>query len=440
MKRLTLSLFLSAFISAVVLGWLIDAYDSEHTQRQGEFALASPLVKGLTRQLAAVPEEERVGLSSRLSSQFDVTITLLSEQDVALPEPLVAELKTQQSFMLEDDFGVYMLATHPQLWPQLIEVRLGESMQKDRRLDALLTLMFYLGVCFFMAFTLWPLTRRLAILSDVAKQFANGDFNARVSPSFFSYTRDLENTFNRMASQISQLLAENKLLASSLSHDIRTPIACLRFGLDAAIESPDAAKKDHYLQRMESDLVQMEQMLKSYLEYATLERYAHQLSYSSAPCLPYLESVTEQIAPKLNDKGLHLSLDANDFTLHADLHWLARAITNLLSNACDFAKTQIHVRAEHTQFATYIHIEDDGPGIPHEKRHQVFDPFYQEDNHRNRAKNNFGLGLAIVAKVADWHYGSVKVGESEHLGGAHFTLVLPHKTPPSLTTKNDSVG
>ena len=76
-----------------------------------------------------------------------------------------------------------------------------------------------------------------------------------------------------MASQIEKLVADNKILARSLSHDIRTPIACLRFGLEAALDSKTLEKKDSYLTRMDSELTNMEDMTSAFLEYASMERH-----------------------------------------------------------------------------------------------------------------------------------------------------------------------
>ena len=231
-----------------------------------------------------------------------------------------------------------------------------------------------------------------------------------------------------MASKIEKLMAENKLMASSLSHDIRTPVACMRFALDAAIDEPDIKKLRNILFRMEKDLDQMEDMLKSYLSFATLEQKSHLLNFETVQASQYLKDVSEQIQPKLKKADLNLLTELNvNFNVTADLHWLARAITNLLSNACDFAKSDIQISSYDDAQFIYIEVEDDGPGIAPENWHKVFSPFFQEENHRNRAGKSYGLGLAIVTKVVDWHHGRASVSQSESLGGAKFTIRLPKR-------------
>ena len=97
-------------------------------------------------------------------------------------------------------------------------------------------MLFYASYAYLWAL-ITPLAKRLTVLNEAAQRFAKGDLKSRIHLSHFTYIKDVELTFNRMASQIENS-DENKLMASSLSHDIRTPIACLRFGLEAAQDCP----------------------------------------------------------------------------------------------------------------------------------------------------------------------------------------------------------
>ncbi|WP_287242089.1 ATP-binding protein, partial [Pseudoalteromonas sp.] len=100
----------------------------------------------------------------------------------------------------------------------------------------------------------------------------------------------------------------------------------------------------------------------------------------------------------------------------------------LLSNACDFAESEILLSATSTSESVTIKIEDDGPGVSEQNWQKVFSPFFQEQTHRNRDGESYGLGLAIVAKVVDWHHGTVEVSKSKQLGGACFTLSIQNKS------------
>lgn len=428
MKKFYISLLGSALLSIVVLGWLIDAFSQQTYSSKDEFELQSKLLMGFSQQVTTVAAQQRAAFTQQLAAQFSLPLTYRATQALALPTSLVNEMNKDGGLILEDQQGFYLLYSNSQLAPFHLKLRLEKRQELTQQNDMLLTLLFYAGLCVFMGFIIAPLAKRLSVVNEAAKQFASGNLQARITVSHFTYIKDVEMTFNRMASQIEKLLDENKLMASSLSHDIRTPIACLRFGLDAALDCIDEQKKQNYLSRMESDLDQMESMLKSYLAFATLEQKATQLTYTQTQLNAYLTTVVQQLEPKIIKQQLDLELNCSDISIYADLHWLARAISNLLSNACDFANEKIILSAYKQNRTIIFTVEDDGPGIDENNWHKVFSPFFQEQSHRNRGDQSYGLGLAIVAKVADWHHGSVIVGRSKRLSGACFTLKIHDPT------------
>jgi signal transduction histidine kinase len=406
----------------MLLSWLIDSFYEQLPQSDSPFQLENRVLLGVINQVNQIPIELRASKVLVYSDDFDLPFEYKLGDSIALPHALQKQMLTEKGLIIESDEGVNLLKSSPELFPDHIELKLPSPPIQNNH-DIILTLVLHAGMYIFMWFILWPLARRLNILTDAAKQFASGDMNTRISVNNFTYIKEVELTFNRMASQIEKLLAENKLMASSLSHDIRTPVACLRFGLDAALDEDEPPVIHQYLTRMENDLDQMEDMLTSYLSFSTLEQKSHLLKFEKAIAHEYLTHLTSQLQPKLNNSGVTLELEVSkQITFEADLHWLARAITNLVSNACNYAKNKVLVSAHETQQKIILTVEDDGKGIAPENWHKVFDPFFREQTHRSREANNYGLGLAIVHKVVDWHHGNVYVCKSEQLGGAKFTM------------------
>ncbi|WP_372760316.1 ATP-binding protein [Pseudoalteromonas sp.] len=430
MKKFYISLLSSALLSIIILGWLIDAFSQQAHSPQDEFSVQSKVIAGFSQQLQAVALAERSHFVKQLATDFKLPLEYKLTDSVALAPALQQQMYNHGGLILEDQQGFYLLYSSQAISPYHLAMRLERSFEHEQRNDIMLTLLFYAALCVVMGFIILPLGRRLTQLNEAAKKFAAGDVHARIKVSHFTYIKDVELTFNRMASQIEKLVAENKLMASSLSHDIRTPIACLRFGLDAALECADKTKLKQYLTRMENDLDQMESMLKSYLAFATLEQNANRLTYSTTSLKSYFEDILTQLAPKLQARNLSVQLSCSDDVIYADLHWLARAVTNLINNACDFAAQHIYISAALNEHELIINVEDDGPGVANENAAKVFSPFYREKNHRNRADQSYGLGLAIVAKVADWHHGDVQVSHSCYLGGAYFTLKIAQHHHP----------
>ncbi|WP_241341853.1 ATP-binding protein, partial [Burkholderia cenocepacia] len=79
--------------------------------------------------------------------------------------------------------------------------------------------------------------------------------------------------------------------------------------------------------------------------------------------------------------------------------------------------------------ALVLSVDDDGPGIPAAERARVFEPFQRLDSSRDRQTGGFGLGLAIVRRVAQVHGGDVRLEDSP-LGGARFVITLPARALP----------
>jgi signal transduction histidine kinase len=114
----------------------------------------------------------------------------------------------------------------------------------------------------------------------------------------------------------------------------------------------------------------------------------------------------------------------------ADGHYLERAIQNLITNALRYAQTKVRVTVTIVKDIE-ITVEDDGDGVPAADRQRIWQPFSRLESSRNKAGGGFGLGLAIVAKILEWHQGIAYVTESS-LGGASFHL----RWPLQLTSKH----
>lgn len=304
----------------MVLGWLIDTFNQQAFSPDDNFVWQRNITGGFIKQLERQPRAERSQFAKVISNEFSLDVSYKDGESLALPAELKNEMFTAQGLLLEDEIGFYLLKSSDGLLPDYVELRLTKPEQQQDS-DVLLTLLFYSGVCTFMWFILSPLAKRLNVLTNKAKQFATGDFSVRIESNQFTYIKDVELTFNAMASKIEKLMAENKLMASSLSHDIRTPVACMRFALDAAIDEPDNQKVHDILLRMEKDLDQMEDMLKSYLSFATLEQKSHLLNFETTQASNYLAEVSSQITPKLQKANLTLLTELNiSYKLTADLY------------------------------------------------------------------------------------------------------------------------
>ena len=431
MKSLYASIIITVFGSLFFIGWGLDKLVADHTVSEDskEIIFYKQLVEGLSQQLNLLPAKDIPKETEKFRRFFQMDLTLKNADNIALPRTLSSKLSQSGGLLLASESGAYLLKSIDSDPQKILQLNLPPEPIRNQKLDLFLTLALYIGVGGVLILWSLPLTRRIYLLNAAAAKFGKGDLTVRVPKSRFSYITMLENSFNRMAAQIETLIADNKMLASSLSHDIRTPMACLRFGVDAALDATNIEKKDIYLSRMDNELTRMEDMTAAFLEFAGLERHGLHLKITSVKVNTLLDSITEDsqsLAEQHNIK-LRAELPAQDIHCQLDFHWCYRAIQNLVSNAFQYAASEVLLTLKQKDHRVIITVEDDGPGIPEDKLKTVFSPFVKLEQNRSREQGHFGLGLAISAKVMDWHEGKICAEQSSFLSGACFTLSLPEK-------------
>ena len=428
MKRIYLTIILSIVFGLVALGWLLDrVFDAtSQTDQQDEVAPYRVMADVIHWQLSSLPEPLLEGRIDALNARYDLSFQLEHLDNLVLPPPLIEQLKHNDGLVLESEAGPYILRQLNEEG-RVLHIGLPPKSEPETFLQILLTLCLYGGICLIMIIWLYPLTRSLSQLSRAAGRFGRGQLDARVPTNKFSYIHKIESSFNQMAEQINELLIENKVLADSLLHDLRTPLACLRFGLEAAQDCHDQTKIDSYLQRMDEEVTRMESMLEEFLEYAKFENNRLNLSFTRQDISQTIGDLAGDFLPVCQAKKLQLTNLCKPDAIFCliDRHWMYRLLMNLLSNASKHAKQQIYIACQVIGDRVLITVEDDGPGIPEDMIEEIFKPFHTLEKSRNREQVGFGLGLAVVKKIASMHNGQVSVTESATLGGACFTLTLP---------------
>lgn len=430
MSRIYISLLFTALLTLFLLGWGIDNWVEQHRESQHpqDYPHLSQMFAALTEKIAQSDTDLKQQVE-QLNQFLPMPLTLESSSNLAFPQDLREALRQPGGLLLDSTNGPYLLAELPSHPDYLLRMALPPVEQGDMDRDLMLTLAVYLGLALMMGIWLLPLTRRLSLLTRTAHQFGQGDLHARVPASSLSYIQDLEFSFNQMAQRIEQLIAENRLLASSLSHDLRTPLACFRFGLEAALDSQENEEKNAYLHRLENDLERMENLVAAFLDFASLERQAAKIQPKVLNLTTLLTDAKEQNTPLALKNKLTLNADIGEEPrwLMGDAIWLHRAISNIISNATRYANSCVTMSLHSFKERLEIHIEDDGPGIADEKLQDVFKPFVSLEQNRQRNNDNYGLGLAIVERVVTWHGGSIRADRST-MRGARFVLSLPRHT------------
>lgn len=424
MLKLSLSLWLVAVCALFGLGALLDQVAEEtasNTAQQTD--LRAVLLDQLVGRLSAVAATDLPEQTAALARQSGLSLKLVPAAQLALPAELQQQLTQPGGLALDETSQLRYYKTLPQTADLLLQ--LSYPSEAPGLQDLWLTLALYLGLCLLLLLWLSPLARRIYVLSKTARAFGSGQLSARIPRSRWSYIGGLEQNFNDMASQIEQLMADNRLLASSLSHDLRTPIACLRFGLEAAQDADSNTQKDQYLQRMEAELDRMEAMVNAFLEFASLDRQQQQWHAEQVDLAEVCRQVVHACEPLLQAKQLvcQLQLPAQPCLLDGHAHWLGRAVLNLLQNASRYASSTIELSVRDGGSYWQVLLADDGAGISAQDAQRIFQPFVRLEAQSSQ-QPQFGLGLAIVKKVLEWHHGSIRVVRFAP-AGACFSLRLP---------------
>jgi signal transduction histidine kinase len=281
------------------------------------------------------------------------------------------------------------------------------------------------GLIFGIALWFWvrPVWRDLETLRQTARDLGDGDFEVRSPPARSQLFAPLSDTMNSMAERVQQLLATHRELSSAISHELRTPIARMRFALEMLSGTDERTERERLWAMMEADLDELDHLIDTSLTYARFEREAPAPHFSSVRFAAWLNDEVDAV--RLLGRNLTITVDTaklpENLSVDLDRKAMPYALRNLLRNAFKYASKQIVVSAELLQERIVVHVDDDGIGIPPEDREHVFSAFTRLDRSRDRATGGYGLGLAITRRVLELH-GGTATADAAPLGGARFTL------------------
>ena len=175
-----------------------------------------------------------------------------------------------------------------------------------------------------------------------------------------------------------------------------------------------------YESKINQHLDHISELVGTLLKYARLEQEKPNLTLTENNARAFIDDMVRQ----LDFENLQIQVQETGVAipLMSDNKYLSIALNNLLNNAIKHAKTQVRVALVYTNTNIEIAISDDGLGIDPDIAQTLFKPFIRG---KNKKQSGFGMGLAIVERIAEWHQAPVSQGQCEVLTGAKFTLVFP---------------
>ncbi len=251
--------------------------------------------------------------------------------------------------------------------------------------------------------------RSIRRIAHAANRFGRGLDAPGFQPTGSKEIREAATAMITMKDRLDRYNHTRSDMLNAVSHDLKSPLARMRL----AIETGDTDKNT-----LLTDIDRMTSMINGYLAFARGE-------------MPEIEQSTE-LPPMLlriardaaSDKKIVTDFPETPVQFYARPMALARAFSNIIENAARYAKTTIKMTEKDTDTETIVTIEDDGPGIPDNKKADAMRPFVRLDDARGANTGGTGLGLSIAQTAIENHGGRIFLEDSD-LGGLRVRVTLP---------------
>ncbi len=215
---------------------------------------------------------------------------------------------------------------------------------------------------------------------------------------------------------------------SALAHELKTPLTILKtlvFSLDQFGQWPEETRGE-VLETLKANLQRLETLISEALESAKLESRTVHLHRNVLALVPRIQRTLQRLDPVFRRRNLRVVTELPEAPLevYADPRRLDQILENLLENAAKFSPAggAIRVRVTSGDREVRICIADQGPGVPEELRHRIFEKFYRA--HPGEGGGGMGLGLFITRELVTLHGGRIWVQPAD-LGGSEFCFTLP---------------
>ena len=252
-------------------------------------------------------------------------------------------------------------------------------------------------------------TRSIRRIAKAASRFGRGLDAPGFKPSGSYEIREAATAMITMKERLDRYNRTRTDMLNAVSHDLKAPLTRMRLAVETG-----SATNDELIR----DIDRMSEMVNGYLAFARGE-------------MPEIEQATELPAMLVRtardaapDKNIETSFPDVPAQFYARPMALARAFGNIIENAARFANKTIRISEIDTADQVEVIIEDDGPGIPDDKKRDAMRPFVRLDNARGRDTGGTGLGLSIAQTAIENHGGQMFL-ENSDLGGLRVRVVLP---------------
>jgi signal transduction histidine kinase len=264
--------------------------------------------------------------------------------------------------------------------------------------------------------------RRIDAMRQTARRLMEGEWSGRIP---LTRTDDdltaLARTFNRLFARIEKLLHANKQVSADIAHDLRKPLAAVLRRLENARADPSPEARSEAIDAAASEIEGVLETFNALLRIGQIEAGARRAAFRPLDLAEIAREAMEAFEPAAEEEGKALvaRLDA-PLPLMGDKELLVQMFANLLDNGLRHTPpgVRIEVSGERTAGGVSLSVADDGPGVRPEELNAIFQPFHRAE--ASRASPGAGLGLSLVAAIADLH--GLACSASDNRPGLRITI------------------
>jgi signal transduction histidine kinase len=253
--------------------------------------------------------------------------------------------------------------------------------------------------------------------------FGQGNLSTRVQSWRQDEIGQLARSFNQMADRLQKLIVSERRLLGDISHELRSPLARLKFAIKLARTSPDGEAS---LDRIERDVDRIAWLVADIVEFNLLESGPAVQEPEIVRAGEIMDEVIRDCAVEAEIRSCRIAVNgqlAGEISGNPEL--LRRAVENVLRNGIRYSPQHSTIDvsiAEDSRTAT-IAVRDYGPGVPEDALIHIFDPFFRVEEARNAMGGGSGLGLSIAKQAVQVHHGTITAENASP--GLRVQIIIP---------------
>jgi signal transduction histidine kinase len=238
-------------------------------------------------------------------------------------------------------------------------------------------------------------------------QFGRGNLSVRVNAKRKDEIGQLGRSFDQMAERLERLIASERRLLGDISHELRSPLARLKFAIKLARTSPDSKSA---LDRIERDVNRIASLVADIVQITFIEDNQALQVTENVRVSEIVDEIVRDCVLEAQFRGCTIDVSGHiEIRVLGNRELLRRAVENVLRNAIRYSPEQstIHLSIAEDSGNAMITIRDFGPGVPESALKHLFDPFFRVEEARDTNGGGSGLGLSIAKRAVQLHRGAI---------------------------------